>query len=152
MGEGRISGLFIGAEDGGPIESRMEIVTVAGHGVEGDRYYQSDKAEPHDDTLEITLFEAEAVEEGNDKAGLGLEPADLRRNVMTNGVHLRDLIGKKFRVGEVTLEGLQDNPPCRRLEKLVGKPLLKPLIERGGIRARIVEGGSIRIGDALSTG
>lgn len=152
MGEASVSGLFIGAEEGGSIESRSEIVAVAGRGVEGDRYYQPDNGSLHDDTLEITLFEAEAVEEGNEKAGLGLEPADMRRNVMTSGVHLRDLIGRKFRVGEVTLEGLEDNPPCRHLEELAGKPLLKPLVERGGIRARIVESGTIRIGDAISTG
>lgn len=150
MENARVLGLFIGPEESGPIEERDEIHAVAGQGIRGDRYFQPEASPDHDARLELTLFEAEAVHEGNEDASLGLVPSDMRRNVMTSGMYLRDLIGRRFRIGKVLLEGLEDNPPCRRLQALAGKPLMKPLIERGGIRARIVEGGAICVGDVIT--
>lgn len=146
---GKVEALFIGPEEGGPITGVESVNAVAGRGLEGDRYYYSGDGE-HDPTLEITLVEIEPLENAPDRHGLDVEPIDMRRNVVTRGVTLRDLIGKQFTVGEVRVEGLEDNPPCRHLSKLAGKDLLKPLIENGGIRGRIVSGGTIRPGDAVA--
>lgn len=141
-----VEALFIGSEEGGAVGRVDSVRAVAGHGLEGDRYYNAQG--DGDPSLEITLFEAEAVEDVRSPE-LDVQPEDMRRNVMTRGVELRSLIGRKFSVGEVVVEGLEDNPPCRRLQRLAGKKLLKPLIERGGIRGRIVTSGTIEPGDEI---
>jgi MOSC domain-containing protein YiiM len=74
---------------------------------------------------------------------------DTRRNIVTAGISLDGLLGKRFRVGEAEVEALEANPPCRRLAELAGKPLLEPLARRGGVRGRIVRGGVIRTGDPI---
>lgn len=149
MEAGRVDSIYIATEKGAPVELVQSVRAVAGAGLEGDRYFHPSD-EPGDPTEEITLVEVEPLEDAPRAHGLQVDPADMRRNIVTRGVVLRDLVGKEFTVGEVRLEGLEDNPPCRRLQKLAGKPLLKPLIENGGIRARIVEGGTIRAGDPIS--
>lgn len=145
-----VAGLFIGEVEGGPIQSRDEVQAVAGSGLMGDRYFGSSKA-GHDPTEEITLFEKEAVDRVNRELDLGLGYEDMRRNVMTEGVDLRSLIGRSIKVGEAEIEVMEDNPPCRHLEALAGKPLLKPLIDRGGVRGRITRSGTIRTGDPVVT-
>jgi MOSC domain-containing protein YiiM len=146
---GKVESLFLGPEEGGPVREVESLVAVAGRGLQGDRYFHTGDG-PHDPTLEITLVEIEPLERAPEEHDLVVEPIDMRRNVVTRGVTLRDLIGRKFSVGEVVIEALQDNPPCRRLQRLTGKPLLKPLIENGGVRGRIVQGGTIRPGDPIS--
>ena len=79
--------------------------------------------------------------------GCGASPP--RRNIVARGVALDEPLGRHFVVGEVEVEGLEPNPPCSHLERITGKKLLKPLIRGGGIRARIVRSGSIRVGDRV---
>lgn len=146
-----VAGLFIGSDEGGPLEQRTEVEAVAGSGLAGDRYFRPSADPKHDSTEEITLFEKEAVDRANAEHALGLVYADMRRNVMTEGLDLRSLIGRSIRVGEVEIEVMEDNPPCRHLEALAGKTLLKPLIEKGGVRGRIVSSGTIREGDPIAT-
>jgi MOSC domain-containing protein YiiM len=145
---GRVTRIFIGAEESGPIQEIAEVEAVAGKGLVGDRYFQvGDGA--HDPALEVTLFSAEGLEAGRADSGVDITAEDLRRNLMTEGVVLSDLLGRRFSAGEVVFEGLEENPPCAHLQRLAGKPLLKPLIGRAGIRARIVSGGTIRTGDEI---
>ena len=140
--------IFIGPEEGGPNEEIAEIEAVAGKGLVGDRYFQ-DGLDEHHPSLEVTLFSAEGLEAGRADSGLDIEAADMRRNLMTEGIQLSDLLGRRFAAGDVVFEGLEENPPCAHLQRLAGKPLLKPLVGRAGIRARIVTGGTIRTGDAI---
>lgn len=145
---GRVARIFIGPEESGPIQEIREIEAVAGKGLVGDRYFQ-EEPEAHNPAEEVTLFSAEGLEAGRAESGLDIEAEDMRRNLMTEGIQLSDLLGRRFSAGEVTLEGLEENPPCAHLQRLAGKPLLKPMIKRAGIRARIVTGGTIRAGDAI---
>jgi MOSC domain-containing protein YiiM len=151
MEEARVAALFIGPQEGGPIETREQVQAVAGRGLEGDRYFQPAEEQDRVATEEVTLFEKEGVDTGRSESGIDIRPEDMRRNIMTKGVRLRDLIGKTFWIGEVRFEGLEDNPPCRHLQGLAGKALLKPMVERGGIRARIIQGGTIAAGDLVRT-
>jgi MOSC domain-containing protein YiiM len=146
---GSVDSLYIGPEEGGPVSRVDSVVAVAGRGLEGDRYFHTVDG-PHDPSLEITLIEVEPLERAPEEHGLDVEPVDMRRNIVTRGVTLRDLIGKEFTVGEVRIEALEDNPPCRHLVGLVGKPVLKPLIDKGGVRGRIVTSGTIRPGDVIA--
>jgi MOSC domain-containing protein YiiM len=148
MNAGRVTRIFIGPEESGSIQEIAEVEAVAGKGLVGDRYFQ-DSDGAHDPALEVTLFSAEGLEAGRTESGLDIGAEDMRRNLMTEGVLLSDLLGRRFSAGEVVLEGLEENPPCAHLQRLAGKPLLKPLIGRAGIRARIVSGGTIRAGDEI---
>lgn len=145
-GEGRVAGLYVAARAGAPVEPRDEVELVPGVGIPGDRYatragYWSDPTWPDQ---ELTLAEAEVAE------ALGLDPGLLRRNVATRGVRLNDLVGVTFRLGEAVLEGVRPCDPCRHLAELAGRPgLVRDLAGRGGLRARIVAGGRVRLGDAI---
>jgi MOSC domain-containing protein YiiM len=149
MSLGKVETILIGPVDEGPMQRVGEVNAVAGRGLEGDRYFHPGD-DPGDPTEEITLIEVEPIESAAAEHGLELVPEDMRRNIVTRGVELRALIGKRFTIGEVEIEALEDNPPCRHLQKLADKPLLKPMIEKGGVRGRIVRGGTIRAGDPIT--
>ncbi len=98
----------------------------------------------------MTLFEAEVLDVLATEHQIALGAGEHRRNLTTRGVRLGDLLGQRFRVGDVVLEGVKDCPPCEHLEGLVGKPVLQPLVNRGGLRARVIVGGVLRVGDRIS--
>jgi MOSC domain-containing protein YiiM len=131
-----------------------EAEAVAGRGLNGDRYaegigfYSPRPTDPG--AREVTLIEAETLDALRAEHGLTLAAHEHRRNLTVRGVRLNELVGRRFRVGEVVLEGIRDCPPCEHLEGLVSKRVLKPLIGRGGLRARVVTGGTIRVGDRIA--
>jgi MOSC domain-containing protein YiiM len=147
MGQGRVVGIFIGPEPERSMQAVSEVVAVAGRGLDGDRYFQA--TEGANPALEITLIESEGVAAAVAESGVDISLEDTRRNIVTAGVSLDGLLGKRFQVGEVEVEALEANPPCRHLAELAGKPLLKPLARRAGVRGRIVRGGVIRTGDSI---
>jgi MOSC domain-containing protein YiiM len=144
---GKVAGLFLGSEPGGPILRAETVEAVAGQGLVGDRYFSSDGG--HHPTQEITLFAQEDIEAARAESGLDIDELDLRRNVMTVGVDLTALVGGAVRIGDVVVDQLTSNPPCAHLQRLAGKQLLQPLVERGGLRGRIAQGGTIREGDPI---
>jgi MOSC domain-containing protein YiiM len=144
MSEGRVASIYIGPESEGPMEAVHEVLAVAGRGLEGDRYFQP--AAGGEPDQEITLIESEAITAAASESGVDIRPEDARRNVVTEGVRLDELVGETFRVGEVEVEAIEPNPPCNHLQQLAGKPLLRPLARRGGVRGRIVTGGTIEVG------
>jgi MOSC domain-containing protein YiiM len=81
--------------------------------------------------------------------GIVLAPGESRRNVTTRGIRLNALVGRRFRVGDVVCDGTQLCEPCQYLTDLVGKPVLRPLVHRAGLRARIVEGGEVAVGSEV---
>ncbi|HEV8544933.1 MAG TPA: MOSC domain-containing protein, partial [Candidatus Limnocylindrales bacterium] len=78
--------------------------------------------------------------------GIVLAPGETRRNVTTRGIRLNDLVGRRFRVGDVECEGIRLCEPCQYLTDSIGKPILRPLVHRAGLRAKIRKGGEIAIG------
>jgi MOSC domain-containing protein YiiM len=147
---GSIGAIHIAASAGTPVRPVDEIRAVAGVGLEGDRYadggghYQDGRV-----SRDLTLIEAEAVEALVRAHGIALAPGETRRNLTTRGVGLNELVGQRFWVGEVFCVGTRLCEPCQYLADLTGKPLLRPLVHRGGLRADIVRGGLIRVGDQL---
>jgi len=142
---GSVAALLIarGAEE--PLVRVDEVDAVAGRGLVGDRY--------HDDRgtfsgpgrgYEVTLVEAEAL----DDADLSWEQA--RRNVVTRGISLNALVGRPFRIGPVEFIGRRLAEPCSHLEKLTRPGIMRPLVHRAGLRADIVAGGPIAVGDAIA--
>lgn len=122
-----------------------EVQAIAGKGLEGD--HGNPAAEPE---REITLIEAEAIEALARESEITLDPSQARRNVLTRGVPLNHLVGRTFRVGDVVLRGIRLCEPCGHLEKLTRPGVRAGLVHRGGLRAAIVEGGTIRPGDPVT--
>ena len=142
MSAGTVEGIYIAPERAAPTSGRASARAVPGRGLEGDRHFDRDK---HD----ITLIEAEAIEALARSRGIELEPGEPRRQVVTRGVGLNELVGKRFLVGEVLCEGEELCHPCRHMEKLTQPGVLKGLAGRGGLCARGVEGGTISVGDRV---
>jgi MOSC domain-containing protein YiiM len=130
------------------------VTAMAGSGLAGDRYQTGAgfySARPRDDGgREVTLIEAEVLAALAAEHGITLTPAQSRRNLTTRGIRLPDLIGRRFTIGEVVCEGVDHCPPCQHLVEVTGRPVLEPLVGRGGIRARIVAGGVLRAGDPIA--
>ena len=126
---------------------------IAGEGLVGDRYregsgfYSSTPTDPG--ARELTLIAEESLAAVLKDTGIVLGPEEHRRNITTRGMSLESLLGTRFRIGEVVCEGVRPCPPCTHLEEITGKHVMKPLVHRGGVRARIVEGGCIRVGDPI---
>lgn len=147
--EGRVEAVHV-QPPGGERRSVQSVQAVADKGLEGDRYFGCVREGVPRPDKAVTLIEAEAIEALARDLGIELEPGETGRNVTTRGVPLNHLVARRFRVGEVVLEGVELCEPCGHLQKQTGKPLLKALLHRGGLRARIVEGGEIRVGDLVS--
>ena len=130
-----------------------EVEAIVGVGLAGDRYarkigfYSPRPTDPG--AREVTLFEAEVLDALRAEHDIELAPTEHRRNLTVRGVRLGELLGQRFRVGEVLLESVKDCPPCEHLEQLLGKPVLRPLLDRGGLRARVLAGGTIHVGDTI---
>ena len=147
MPEASVVAIFTAPKKHAPVVSLKEVNAVAGRGLEGDRYFNPDGWD--EPKREITLVESEAIEAANRDYDLGLTPEDMRRQIVTKGVALNHLIGREFTVGGVRCRGVKLNEPCNHLRKLADKPLIKPMIHRGGLRAQILQSGTIRVGDPI---
>ncbi|HLZ28423.1 MAG TPA: MOSC domain-containing protein [Chloroflexota bacterium] len=151
---GHVEAIHVTASAGAAMQPLREIAAVAGLGLTGDRYFTGRgfySARPTDPgAREVTFFEAEVLDWLRAEHGIELSAGEHRRNLTTRGVRLGALLGQQFRVGEVLFEGVKDCPPCDHLEQLVGKPVLHPLVGRGGLRARVLAGGTIHVGDVIA--
>jgi MOSC domain-containing protein YiiM len=136
------------------MEFKEEADLEAGRGLVGDRYhsgigtYSADLEGSPD--VQLTLLEIEEIRRFNIERRLQLNPAELRRNVVTRGLRLKDLIGARFRIGGVTLEGLRMCEPCAHLARNVSQRILPDLVHRTGLRASILSSGTIRIGEKIA--
>ena len=126
-----------------PVES---VAAHAGKGLEGNRYYFDDGAEAG---RAITLIEAEAIAGMAAEHGIEITAAESRRNVLTQGIKLNELVGKRFRVGDVECVGVELCHPCTTLEGLTKPGVIKGLVNRGGLNADIVTDGVIAVGDEV---
>jgi MOSC domain-containing protein YiiM len=141
---GRVEAIYLAAEHEGPPELREAVTAVPGGGLEGDRHFGQDA---HD----LTLIEAEAIEGMAADTGIDLPARDARRQVVTRGVSLNDLVGKRFRVGAIECVGEELCEPCRHLESLTQPGVLRGLVHRGGLCAEVLSRGEIAVGDPIET-
>jgi len=94
-------------------------------------------------------WRATVTSRGGGRSPAAPTPPRPRRSVVTRGVDLNGLVGEEFRVGEVLLRGARPAEPCAHLARLAGEEVLPGLVHRGGLRAEIVAGGTLRVGDAV---
>jgi len=154
--QGRIQAVQITPGAAAPLQRVDAVEAVAGKGLVGDRYYDdagtfSNNGREDDAGREVTLIAQEAVDAVNQEQGWSLDATESRRNLVTVGVPLNDLVGKEFRVGAVILRGMRLCEPCNTLAKSTGKghALTSAFLHRGGLRADIVQGGIIHAGDTV---
>jgi MOSC domain-containing protein YiiM len=150
-GPGIVVSLHVAPSAVAPIQSVGGVVAVTGRGVEGDRYFnQLGTYSNHPgDGRHVTLIEVEAIEALRREYQIALEPSMARRNIVTRGLALNHLVEKLFTIGAVILRGTRLCEPCMHLERLSSTGAMRGLIHRGGLRAEIVTGGTIRVGDEI---
>ena len=155
LGPGRLVAIFVTPEAGAPMASRAEVVATAGAGLAGDRYdsasgtFSGQRRPDHE--RGVTLIAAEAIAAAVD-AGVPLEAAETRRNLVVEGIDPADLnalVGAELRVGEVVLRGTDLAHPCAHLEGLTRPGVRGALEGRAGLRCEIVAGGALRVGDPV---
>ncbi len=145
--EGRVEGIFVTPVHGQLPRSVESVRALAARGLEGNRYFFDDGDAPPGRA--VTLIAAEAVEALEREHGISLEPAATRRNVVTRGIDVNTLVGKRFRVGGVECEGVELCEPCRHLQSMTKPGVIKGLTHRGGLNADILSDGEIKVGDAV---
>ena len=148
---GRVEAIYLAPESEAPTIPVEEVEAVAGKGLVGDRKHR-DRLPAGKRQLpgrELTLIEFEAVEGLARDTGIELGPGEHRRQVVTRGISLNDLVGRRFAVGPLECVGVELNEPCAHLERLTRPGVLKGLVHRGGIRADIVRGGTLSVGDEV---
>jgi MOSC domain-containing protein YiiM len=151
MLDGTVESIYVASAAQGPMQAVGQVVAIPGAGLEGDRYALKlgtfYKPEPD---YELTLIEAEAIEAMRRDYQVELAAGDARRNIVTRNVPLNHLVGKEFAIGDVRIRGIRLCEPCDHLQNVTGKPVLKGLLHRGGLRAQILTPGTIRVGDVVS--
>jgi MOSC domain-containing protein YiiM len=150
---GSVVSIHISPEASGEMKRIDEARAVPGKGLEGDRYFGGGGtwSETPGTGRQVTLIEVEAIEALARDNDVVIDPGLARRNIVTKGVALNDLVDKEFKVGEVLLKGTRLSEPCAHLEKLSKPGVVKGLIHRGGLRADVLEGGVIRPGDPVES-
>ena len=139
---GVVERIHVIAEHDGRPAAVESVVADAGEGLRGDRHHGTRGCD-------VTLIEAEALERLAARTGLDLSGGQSRRNLVTRGVDLGQLVGRRFRVGDVVCEGVKRCEPCPHLVSLTS-PLVLDGLAGTGLRASIVEPGTIHAGDAVT--
>ncbi|MCW8087753.1 MOSC domain-containing protein [Roseococcus sp. MDT2-1-1] len=142
---GRLLWIGLRPERRAPVLPVSEARLVAGHGVEGDRYRGTGKA-----NRQVTILAREHLEAiASFLARDAIPPEALRRNLLVEGVNLLALKGRRFRIGAALLEHSGECHPCSRMEEVLGPGGYNATRGQGGITARIIEGGVVRVGDVV---
>ncbi len=146
-GRGIVEAIVIAVAAEAPVRSVREAPALPGRGLEGDRYELGGgtfgSGRPGS---ALTLVDAGVLDELEAAAGT---PIDHRRNVVVRGMRLNALVGRTFRIGDVRCEGRRLCEPCAHLNRLNSSDVLRPLVHRGGLRADILGGGLLRVGDVV---
>ena len=154
--EGQVVSIHIAESDGERLEALDAARLLAGRGICDDRNFD---AHPDNPEKQFTLIEEEAVAGMNSETGLKIPAEEIRRNVVTRGVRLNDLVGQTFAVGPVTVKGIELCEPCKyvadlirdkwHIEEVSSQQIVTALVKRGGLRCEILTDGTIRPGDRI---
>jgi MOSC domain-containing protein YiiM len=152
---GRVEAIALAGHATAPMRQVDRARARAGRGLDGDRYAaKAGTFTPGTDTArgyDLTLIEAEVLDRLALPDGNTIGYAEARRNVVTRGISLNSLVGRRFRVGDVECLGQRLCEPCAHLERLTTPGVLRALIHRGGLRADVLTDGEVRTGDLIQT-
>jgi MOSC domain-containing protein YiiM len=148
---GSVLSIHVARSAAGRMESLAEVRAVPGKGLEGDRYFlgEGSFSKTPGTGREVTLVASEMIDLLEREHGIRLPAGDTRRNLVTRGVSLNDLVDKVFRVGTVRMKGVRLAEPCNHLERLTEPGVAKGLVHRAGLRAELLDEGVLRVGDEI---
>ena len=151
---GRVTRLWVTPAEAEPMAAVESVRAVADRGLEGDRYFRGTGYYSGFDECEVTLVDAAALETVRDETGIDITDGRHRRNLVTEGVDLRDLLDTRFRIGDAVLVGTRPRPPCAHVEDVADEEGVAAALgdDRGGICARVETTGAIAVGDAIEVG
>jgi MOSC domain-containing protein YiiM len=141
MSMATITHIFVASKHGAAMESLEFVEALADAGLRGDRYTKH----------QVTFIELENIEAFTQSTGLALRPELPRRNIVTRGIRLNELRGKRFRIGAAVFEGVELCEPCSLFAKRTHREVLDFFPRKAGLRARVVSGGAIRIGESIES-
>ncbi len=145
-GSGTVETIAVAVSAGEPAQLLQSVRALAGQGLDGDRHVSGTGTFPSGlPGSALTLIEAEVCESFDPP----LEPSQHRRNLVTRGIDLNGLVGSEFMIGQVRCRGMRLCEPCTVVQRHAGRPVLRPLVHRGGLRADILADGEIRVGDPV---
>ena len=128
------------------IKEVNSIEVLANQGIIGDRHFK----EFNDPYSQLSLIESENIDYYNIKYGLNIPYIDFRRNIITKGIQLNDLVGKKFQIGRVELKGVDLCRPCRHLSEILNQDnIIREFLRKGGLRCQILSSSSIEVGNKI---
>ncbi|MBQ0808111.1 MAG: sulfurase [Porticoccus sp.] len=145
--------IYISPEAGKSQQSCQKIELVAGKGIVGDRNYGLSKWPGQN----LTLIELEEIERFIREQNIENDLSITRRNILTRGVRLNELVGKEFNIGDVTLRGVELCEPCRSLgaalesSALSSKLVIERFLHRGGLRVDVLTSGAIELGAKITS-
>jgi MOSC domain-containing protein YiiM len=151
VNQGVVVGIYIAPARGAPTEYVEQAHVVPGLGIEGDRYFNSPGQSelPARSGRELTLIEIEAIETMCHQDEIRITPAETRRNIVTRGIRLNDLVGRVFSIGAVQLRGIRLCEPCKYLADQTDSRILVSMSHRGGLRTEILSDGIISVNDLI---
>ena len=139
--------IAISESSGKTMKSVDSVESIAGKGLLNDRHFKED----NEKKSQITLIEIENINYYNKISGTSILPKDFRRNIITEGIKLNELVGSEFFIGKVKLKAHDLCRPCRNLgESLKQKNFVKELLQKGGLRCEILTNGKIFVGDKIT--
>src|SRR5215469_7884502 len=150
--KGRVEAIYTAPSESLPVVRRDRTYARPGIRLDGDRYANGTGYWSGDNKVsrDLTLIEAEVIDRVCRQLGEPLEAGRFRRNLVSRGAKLNELVGKRFSIGKVVVEGTSLCEPCAYLERVVGRPILRKLVHQGGLRANILTMGEIRTDDPIS--
>ena len=151
MSGGHVLAIFVAPRSGEPMGAVDRVAAAPGRGLEGDRYYDSEFIPRRSgrERAEVTLIESEVIDHLRHELGVDVQASDSRRNIVTRGLRLDELVGREFEIGDVRLAGTELCEPCVSL--VAGNAtLLRGLVHKGGLCARVLTSGTIRVGDPVA--
>ena len=138
--------LGVSNENNKEIKEVEFIEVLANKGVIGDRHFK-DYNDPY---CQLSLIESENIDEYNFKFGLSIPYVNFRRNIITKGIRLNEFVGKKLKIGNVEVEGIDLCRPCKHLSEILNQDnIIKEFLRKGGLRCRILSSSKINIGDQI---
>ena len=138
--------LGIASDNNKKIQEVESINVLANKGIVGDRHFD-DYNDPY---CQLSLIESENIDYYNTKFGLNINYVDFRRNIITRGIELNHLVGKKLKIGNVEVEGIDLCRPCKHLTEILNQEnILKEFLRKGGLRCQILSSSKILVGDTI---
>ena len=141
-----ISKICIAQNSGEMMKDVREIEVILNKGILNDRYFKNN----NQPDIQITLIESENIDYYNSISDIKIPYINFRRNIITTGVQLNNLVGKQFNIGDVKLMAHRLCDPCKYLQDMLkDNKLVKKLVNKGGLRCEILSSGKISINDKI---